>query len=44
MSKAYKYPSTNQFRQVIRTMISKLTFDGLDENGQAKYKPLTPRR
>ena len=42
MSKAYKYPSTNQFRQVIRTMISKLTFDGLDENGQAKYKPLTP--
>lgn len=38
MIKAIKYPSTNQFRQVIKTMNERLTFDGIDENGNIKRK------
>lgn len=40
--KVFKYPSTNQFRQVIRTMNSKLSFDGFDENNEVRRKVLTP--
>lgn len=42
MTKAIRYPSTAQFRQVIRTMHDKLTFDGLDEEGNIKRKVLPP--
>lgn len=35
---AIKYPSTSQFRQVIRTMYETLSFDGLDENNNVKRK------
>lgn len=36
--KAIKYPSTNQLRQVVRTIKETLTFDGLDDNGNIKRK------
>ncbi|WJJ58597.1 RNA ligase [Klebsiella phage vB_KpnM_NDO71] len=42
MTKAIRYPSTAQFRQVIRTMHDKLTFDGIDEEGNIKRKVLPP--
>lgn len=35
---AIRYPSTNQLRQVIRTMVEKLTFDGIDTDGNIKRK------
>lgn len=38
MTKPMKYPSTNQLRQVVRTVKESLTFDGLDENGNIKRK------
>lgn len=33
----YSFPSIEQFRNVIRNVKHKVTFDGLDENGQAIY-------
>lgn len=42
MTKAIKYPSTAQFRQVIRTMHDTLTFNGIDEDGNIKRKVLPP--
>ncbi len=42
MTKAIKYPSTHQFRQVIRTVHDKLTFDGIDEDGNVKRKLVDP--
>lgn len=42
MTKPIKYPSTSQFRQVIRTMHETLTFNGLDEDGNIKRKVLAP--
>ncbi|ADP02635.1 RnlB RNA ligase 2 [Salmonella phage PVPSE1] len=42
MTKAIKYPSTNQFRQVIRSVHDRLTFDGIDENGCVKRKVVNP--
>lgn len=42
MTKAISYPSTNQFRQTIRTMCDTLTYDGHDENGEIKRKALSP--
>lgn len=38
MTKPIKYPSTNQLRQVVRTMVEKLTFDGIADNGNILRK------
>lgn len=37
-----KYPSTNQFRQVIHNVMNTLSFGGVDENGNTKRKLLSP--
>lgn len=36
--KLYKYPSTDQFRSVVKYISDNEHFDGIDENGKAKYK------
>lgn len=38
MTQVIKYPSTNQFRQVIQNMRNKLTFSHIDENGEVVRK------
>ena len=38
MTTAIKYPSTSQFRQAISNVKNKLTFDGIDEEGNVKRK------
>jgi len=35
--KHIKYPSTDQFRTIVRTIINKARFVGLDENGDAIF-------
>lgn len=42
MTKPIKYPSTHQFRQVIKAIHDRLTFDGIDENGNIKRKVVAP--
>lgn len=37
-----KYPSTSQFRNVIRVIHDRLTYDGRDENGNIKRKVVSP--
>lgn len=39
---ATKYPSTSQFRNVIRAVNDRLTYDGRDENGNIKRKVASP--
>lgn len=38
MTKPIRYPSTNQLRQVVRTVKEALTFDGIDEDNNIKRK------
>ena len=39
IKKAIKYPSTGQFRNVVKSVLERNSFAGLDENGKAIYDP-----
>lgn len=39
MSKVLHYPSTDQFRQIVRNVKNKASFAGLDADGNAIYQP-----
>lgn len=39
IKKVIKYPSTGQFRNVVKSVLERNSFTGLDENGKAIYDP-----
>ena len=43
MKKMIKFPSIEQFRNIVTTIDSRYNFTGLDENGNAVYDPSLPK-
>jgi len=43
MKKMIKFPSIEQFRTIVATILRQYTFDGLDDNGDAIYDNTKPK-